>query len=111
MCRDLVYDDVLQRDEQFFVWQRGATESIVQQTLGHQRCHCQNILVFFDVPKLSFILVRLVDEVPEDVIELLHVFCTITFADVPDRRCIRRASVWRVSLIVSPDDQVPSCPF
>ena len=29
----LVYD-VLQRDEQLFVWQRGATESIVRQTLG-----------------------------------------------------------------------------
>ena len=30
MCRDLVYFDVLQGDEQFFVWQNGATESIVQ---------------------------------------------------------------------------------
>ena len=65
MCRDLVDDDVPQRDEQLFVWPRGATESIV----------------------------RLVDEVPEDVVKLLHIFCTITFADVPDQRRIRRASV------------------
>ena len=34
MFRDLVYDDVLQRDEQFFVWQCGATESIDQHTLS-----------------------------------------------------------------------------
>ena len=32
----------------------------------------------------------------------------ITFSDVADQRCIRRASVWCVSLIVSPDDQMPS---
>ena len=93
MCRDLVQDDVLQRDEQFFVWLCGATESIVQQTLGHQPFHCQSLLVVSDFPKPSFVLVRLVDEVPEDVIELLHVFCTMTFADVADQRCIRRASV------------------
>ena len=37
-------------------------------------------------PNPSFVLVRLVDEFPEDVIELLHVFCTIMFADVADQR-------------------------
>ena len=42
------------------------------------------------------------------VIKLLHVFCTITLADVADQRCVRRDSAWRVSLIVSPDDHVPS---
>ena len=30
MCRDRVYEDLLQRDEQIFVWQRGATELIVK---------------------------------------------------------------------------------
>ena len=35
----------------------------------------------------------LVDEVPEDVIKLLDVCCAITFTDVADQRCIRRASV------------------
>ena len=39
-CRDLVYGDVLQRDGQFFVWQRGAMKSVVQQTLKHQLFHC-----------------------------------------------------------------------
>ena len=37
-------DNVLQRDEQFFVWQHGAPESIIQQTLGHQ---------LFSLPKSS----------------------------------------------------------
>ena len=58
-------------------------------------------------PKLPSFFVRLVDEVPEDVIELLHVFCTTTFADVADQGCTRRTSVWRVSLILSPGDHVP----
>ena len=93
MCRDLVYADVLQRDEQFFVWHCGATESIVQQTLGHQPFHCQSLFFVSDFRKPSFILVRLVDEVPENVVELLYVLCAITFADVADQRCIRRASV------------------
>ena len=72
MCRDLV-DDVLQRDEQLFVWLRGATESII---------------LFFDsnYPKPSVVLVRLVDEVPEDFIELPHILSTITFADVAVQR-------------------------
>ena len=43
--------------------------------------------------KPSFVLVCLIDEVPEDVMKLLHVFPTITFADVADQRRIRRASV------------------
>ena len=51
--------------------------------------HCQNLLFISSFPKPSFVLVRLVDEVPEDVIKLLHVFCTVTFADVADQRCIR----------------------
>ena len=92
MCRDLVYDDVLQRDEQFFVWQCGATESIVQLTLKHQLFHSKSLFFVSDFPKPWFVLVRLVDEVLEDVIKLLHVFYTITFADVTDQRCIRRAS-------------------
>ena len=74
MCRDLVYDDVLQRDEPFFVWQCGATELVVQQTLGHQPLNCQNLLFVSNFPKPSFVLVRLAGEVPEDAIELLHVF-------------------------------------
>ena len=94
MCRDLVHDDVLQRNKQFFVWQCGATEPIVQQTLkGINLCHCQSRLFVSDFPKPSFVLVRLVDEVPEDVIEMLHVLCTIALADVADQRCLRRASV------------------
>ena len=86
MCHDLVFDDVLQRDEQFFVWQFAATESIVQQTLGHQPFHYQSLLFISNLPKPSFVLVRLVDEVPEDVIEVFHVLCTIAFADVADQR-------------------------
>ena len=58
-----------------------ATESIVQQTLRHQLFHCWSLFFVSDFP---FVLVSLVDEVPEDVIKLLHVFCTITFADVAD---------------------------
>ena len=79
--------------EQFFVWQCGATESIVLRTLGHQLFHCLSLFFVSDFPEPSFVLVRLVNEVPEDVIKLLHVFCTITFADVADQRCTRRASV------------------
>ena len=93
MCRDLVCDDVLQRDEQFFVWQCGATESTVQQTLGRQPLDLHSLLFVSDFPEPSFVLVRLVDDVPQDVIGLLHVFCKIAFADVPSQRCIRRASV------------------
>ena len=59
-------------------------------------------------PKPPFVLVRLADEVPEDVINSLHIFRTITSSDVADQRCIRRTSVRRVSLIVFPDDQMPS---
>ena len=93
MCRDLVYDDVLQRDESFFIWHYGAKESIVQQTLTHQSLYCQVLLVVSKIPKAAFVFVRLVDDVPEDVIELLHAFCTSTFADVGDQCCTRRASV------------------
>ena len=88
--------------------QCGAAESTVQQTLGPQPFYCQSLVSVSDFPEPSFVLVRLVDEVPEGVIELLHVLCTITFADVADQRCTRRASVWRVSLIVPPDDHMPS---
>ena len=51
-------DDDLQRDEQFFVRQCGATESIIPQTLGHQPYLCQSLLFVSDVPKPSFVLVR-----------------------------------------------------
>ena len=67
----------------------------------------QSLLFVSDYPKPSFVLVRLVDEAPEDVIELLHVLCTMTYADVADQRCARRASVGRSSLIVSPDVSDP----
>ena len=93
MPRDLVYDNVLQRDESFFMWHCGAKESIVQQTLKHQSFYCQDLLVVSNIPKPSFALDCLVDDVPEDVIELLHTFCTSTVADVADQCCTRRASV------------------
>ena len=65
----------------------GATESIVQQTHKHQLFFTARIFFFvWDFPEPSFVLVRLVDEVPEGVIEWLHIFCTITFADVADQR-------------------------
>ena len=57
-------DDDFQRDEQLFVWQLGARESIVQQALGHQPFHCQSLLFVSDFPKPPFVLVCLVDEVP-----------------------------------------------
>ena len=63
------------------VWQLGVTESIVQQALKHQPSNFANP---------SFALLCLTDEVPEDVINLLHVSRTITFTDV---RRVRRASV------------------
>ena len=87
MSRDLVYDDVLQRDESFFIWHCGAKESTVQQTPRHQFFYCQGPLVVWNIPKPSFVLVRLVDDAPEDVIELPHTFCTSTFADVADQCC------------------------
>ena len=76
MCRDLVYD-VLQRDEQSFVWQCGATESIVQQTLGinfFTAIIFSTSLIFPNRP--SYLFVSL-----------------MTIADVADQRCMRRASV------------------
>ena len=57
MCRDLVIDDALQRDEQFFVWLCDTTESIVQQTLGHQQFHCQALLFVKGLPKPSYLFV------------------------------------------------------
>ena len=58
MCRDLVYDDVLQRDEQLFVRQCGATESIVQQnsralTFSSARVFSSS-QVFPNLPSYSF---------------------------------------------------------
>ena len=53
---------------------------------------CRGLLFVSNIPKPSFVLVCLVDEVPEDVIELLHIFSRITFANVADQRCIRQAS-------------------
>ena len=71
-CRDLFFDDVLQRDEQLFVWwchridssadSRALTFSLPESSLR---------LGFFQT---SSVLVRLVDEVPEDFIELLQAF-------------------------------------
>ena len=55
--------------------------------------NCQSLFFVSDCPKPSFVLVRLVDEDLEEVIELLHIFCTIEFADVADQRCMCRASV------------------
>ena len=68
-------------------------KSIVQQTLGHQPFQPPESSLRLGFPKASFVLVRLVDEVPESVVELLHVLCTITFTVVTDQRCICRASV------------------
>ena len=72
MCRDLFFDDVLQCDEQLFVWwchgidgsadSRASTFSLPESSLR---------LGFFQT---SSVLVRLVDEVPEDFIELLQAF-------------------------------------
>ena len=44
MRRDLVYEEVLQRDEQFSTWQCGATDTIVQQTQA-SFFHCQDLLL------------------------------------------------------------------
>ena len=51
--------------------QCGATESIVQQTRGHQPLHCQSLLFVSNFPRPSFVLVRLMDAVTEGVVELL----------------------------------------
>ena len=59
MCRDLVFDDVLQRDEQFFAWQCGATESIVQQTLGRRPFFTARVFsssrIFPNLPSYLFV--------------------------------------------------------
>ena len=75
-------DVVLQRDEHFSMWQGGATESTVQQTSGHQLVHYQSLFFVSHVGKPAFVSDCLVDEIPKDVIKLLHVFCTITFTDL-----------------------------
>ena len=71
-------------------WCHGIDSSVNSQ---ESIFHCQNLPFISNFPKPSFVLVRLVDEVPEDVIELLHIFCTITVADVADQCCILRDSV------------------
>ena len=74
----LSHDDVLQRDEQFSrmaMWCHRTDSSagiFLPEVFSSSRMF----------PKPSFLLVRLVDEVPEDVTELTHVTCMITFAVV-----------------------------
>ena len=60
--------------------------------LKHQLFHCQSLFFVSNFAKPSFVPVCLVDEVPEDVIKLLHVSCTITSALQTPSFCLTRSS-------------------
>ena len=73
-CRDPLDDDVFQRNEKLLVRQRRDADSEVQRTLKHQFLDCGHLFFISDltgpVPEFVFF----VDECPQDVVELFHVF-------------------------------------
>ena len=85
MCRDLVSDEFSSAM---------SNSSIVQQKSWASTFFTARIFPSSRLfTKPSFVLVRLVGEVPEGVIKVLHVLCAITFVDVADQRSTHQASV------------------
>ena len=84
-CCDLVDDDVLHCNEKFIVRHRRSTESEIQQSLRHQLLDCGHLFLTSDRagPLLKF--VYLVDERPQGVIELIHVFGSVAPRSVADQ--------------------------
>ena len=78
-CSNVVVDDVLQRNEKFIVRRRRSTESEDHEALKHQFLDSEHLLLIFDHAESVFEFVRLIDERPEGVVELLHVFGSVLF--------------------------------
>ena len=67
---------------------RSSTDSGVQQTLRHPFLDCEHLCLTSDLADSVLKFVRLVAERPQDVLQLLHVFGSISFSDFAEQRCI-----------------------
>ena len=86
---------------------RHSSESAVQQALRHQCLDCEHLFLVSDCAESVLEFVRLVDERPQDVVELFDVFGSVSFRDVADQCCIFRLRARHVRLIVSHYSRVP----
>ena len=78
-------DVVFQRNEEFAVRHRRSSEpAIQQQAFWHQFLDCEHLVLVSDLAESVLEFVRLVDERPQDVVELLRVFGSISFTAVAD---------------------------
>ena len=80
-CRDrcnVVDDDVLQLRDKLTVRLRRSSESVIQQALRHQFLDCAHLFLISDCAESVLSIARLIDERPQDVVELLHIFGCLT---------------------------------
>ena len=98
---------VLQRNEKLIVRHRRSTESENQQALKHQFLDCGHLFLISDCGESVLKLVRLRDERPQDVVELLHIIGCVSLRDVTDQCCLhmlnlrQTCSTNRISLTIS----------
>ena len=57
--------------------------------MKHQLLDCEHLFLISELAEPVVKLVCFVDERRMDVVELLHVFGSISFTDVADRCCVR----------------------
>ena len=91
--RDFVNDNILDRDDQFFVGSCRTTESVVEHAFKHQPLDCEGFCLVPDFAESVFKLVYVDDERPQDVVKVFHVFRSVSITDVADERCVRRVLV------------------
>ena len=57
-----------------------SSESVVQQTPTHQLPDCEHIFLISDRAESVLELVCVIDERPQDVVEMLHVLCSLSLS-------------------------------
>ena len=78
----------IQCNEKFVARHGRSVESEVQQALKRQFLDCEHLFLISDLAESVLKIVRLVDERRREVVELLHVFVSVSFRDVADQCCI-----------------------